>query len=131
MWDAYVHRPHTVFAGATGDVACDHYHRMPQDVALMKELGLRSYRFSISWPRVLPAGRGRPNAKGLGFYDRLVDHLLAAGIVPNGTLHHWDTPQALHERGGWVRRESVDWLADYARLMFEQLGDRVALWSTH
>lgn len=131
IWDRYVRRPYRVLGGATGDVACDHYHRMPQDVALMKELGLRSYRFSISWPRVLPEGLGRANAKGLGFYDRLVDQLLAAGIVPNATLHHWDTPQALDERGGWVSRESVDWFADYARLMFERLGDRVALWSTH
>jgi beta-glucosidase len=131
MWDHFVRKPYRVLGGATGNVACDHYHRMPEDVSLMKELGLRSYRFSISWPRVLPDGRGRPNAKGLGFYDRLVDHLLAAGIVPNATLHHWDTPQALHERGGWMRRESADWFADYARLMFERLGDRVALWSTH
>jgi beta-glucosidase len=131
IWDAYVHRPYRVLGGATGDVACDHYHRMPQDVALMKDLGLRSYRFSISWPRVLPDGRGKPNPKGLGFYDRLVDQLLAAGIVPNATLHHWDSPQTLQERGGWVNRESVDWFADYARLMFGRLGDRVALWSTH
>jgi len=131
IWDAYAHRPDTTLGGATGDVACDHYHHLVEDLALMKELGLRSYRFSISWPRVLPTGRGRPNPKGLAFYDRLVDGLLEAGIVPNTTLHHWDTPQALHERGGWARRECVDWFADYARLMFERLGDRVAFWSTH
>jgi len=131
IWDRFSHRPHTTQRGETGDVACDHYHRMPEDVALMKSLGLKTYRFSISWPRVLPRGRGRANAKGLDFYDRLVDQLLAADLLPNATLHHWDTPQALHDKGGWTRRSSADWFAEYAHLMFERLGDRVAYWSTH
>jgi beta-glucosidase len=112
-------------------VAGDHYHRMPEDVALMKELGLKTYRFSISWPRVLPEGRGPVNEKGLDFYDRLVDNLLAAGIVPNATLNHWDFPQALQDRGGWPNRDSTDWFADYAGVMFDRLDDRVAMWATH
>jgi beta-glucosidase len=115
----------------TGDVACDHYHRMPEDVALMKDLGLQSYRFSISWPRVLPEGRGRANPAGLDFYDRLVDALLEAGIAANATLNHWDLPQAIQDAGGWPDRGTVDWFGEYARLMFDRLGDRVAMWSTH
>ncbi len=97
----------------------------------MKELGLKSYRFSIAWTRVLPEGRGKINPKGIGFYDRLVDQLLQAAIVPNATLNHWDYPQALEEKGGWPNRDSADWFADYARVVFERLGDRVALWATH
>jgi beta-glucosidase len=131
IWDRFSHSPYRILGGDTGDVACDHYHRMPEDVALMKELGLKTYRFSISWPRVLPEGRGTVNDKGLDFYDRLVDNLLAAGIVPLATLNHWDFPQALQERGGWPNRDSADWFADYARVMFEKLGDRVPIWSTH
>lgn len=131
IWDRFCHSPHKILNGDTGDVACDHYHRMPEDVALMKELGLKSYRFSISWPRVLPEGCGTINAKGLGFYDRLVDNLLAAGIVPNATLNHWDFPQTLQDRGGWPNRDSADWFADYARVMFDKLGDRVPMWATH
>jgi beta-glucosidase len=131
IWDRFTHRPHTILNGDTGDVACDHYHRMTEDVALMKELRLKAYRFSISWPRVLPAGTGQANPQGLDFYDRLVDELLAAGIQPNATLNHWDLPQALQERGGWPHRDSADWFADYARLMFDRLGDRVAFWATH
>jgi beta-glucosidase len=131
IWDRFTHRPYRIFNGDTGDVACDHYHRMPEDVGLMKELGLKTYRFSISWPRVLPEGRGRVNQKGIDFYERLVDKLLAAGIVPNATLNHWDLPQVLQEQGGWPNRDSVEWFGDYARLMFERLGDRVALWATH
>jgi beta-glucosidase len=131
IWDHFTHRPYTISNGDTGDVACDHYHRMPEDVALMQEMGLKSYRFSVSWPRVLPQGRGQVNQKGLDFYDRLVDRLLAAGIVPNATLNHWDLPQAVQERGGWPVRDTADWFADYARLLFDRLGDRVAFWSTH
>jgi len=131
IWDRFVRRPCHVLNGDTGDVACDHYHRMPQDVALMKELGLQSYRFSISWPRVVPQGRGPVNEKGLDFYDQLVDHLLTAGILPNATLNHWDFPQALQEAGGWPNRDSADWFAEYARVVFDRLGDRVPLWSTH
>ena len=131
IWDRFVRRPFTVLDGHTGDIACDHYHRLPEDVALMQELGLQSYRFSISWPRVLPQGRGAANEKGLDFYDRLVDSLLAAGIRPNATLNHWDFPQALQDKGGWPNRDSIDWFADYARLVFDRLGDRVAMWATH
>jgi beta-glucosidase len=97
----------------------------------MKELGLQSYRFSVSWPRVLPEGRGRVNPAGLDFYDRLVDALLEAGIAPNATLNHWDLPQALQDAGGWPDRETVGWFADYARILFDRLGDRVPMWSTH
>lgn len=131
IWDRFCHQPYRIEAGDTGDVACDHYHRMPEDVALMKELGLRSYRFSISWPRVLPSGRGAVNERGMDFYQRLIDRLLEAGIVPNATLNHWDFPQALQEHGGWQNRDSAGWFADYAQLMFDRLGDRVPLWATH
>jgi beta-glucosidase len=131
VWDRFSHRKYTIRNGDTGDKACDHYHRMPKDVALMKSLGLQGYRFSISWSRVLPKGRGKVNPKGLAFYDRLVDSLLAAGIAPNATLNHWDLPQALEDLGGWPNRDSADWFADYARIMFDKLGDRVALWATH
>lgn len=131
IWDRFVRRPYNVLNDDTGDVSCDHYHLMPQDVALMKELGLQSYRFSISWPRVLPLGRGTINQKGLDFYDRLVDELLEAGIIPNATLNHWDYPQALQDLGGWPNRDSIDWFTDYARVVFDRLDDRVALWVTH
>ncbi len=131
IWDRFSHSPYRVLNGDTGDVTCDHYHRMPEDVAMMKDLGLKSYRFSISWPRVLPQGRGEINPKGLDFYDRLVDNLLAAGITPNATLNHWDFPQALQEQGGWPNRDSADWFVDYARIMFDKLGDRVPMWATH
>jgi beta-glucosidase len=131
IWDRFSHSPYRVLNGDTGDVACDHYHRMPEDVTLMKELGLKTYRFSVSWPRVLPEGRGAVNEKGLDFYDRLVDNLLAAGISPNATLNHWDFPQVLQEQGGWPNRDSVEWFADYARVMFDKLGDRVTMWATH
>jgi beta-glucosidase len=130
-WDRFVHKPYTVLNRDTGDVACDHYHRMPEDVSMMKNLGLKAYRFSISWPRVLPQGRGEINPKGLDFYDRLVDHLLAAGIQPFATLNHWDFPQLLQEAGGWLNRDCADWFTDYARLLFERLGDRIRMWSTH
>ena len=131
IWDHFVHRPYNILNDDTGDVACDHYHLMPEDVAMMKELGLQSYRFSISWPRVIPQGRGAVNEKGLDFYDRLVDNLLAADILPNVTLNHWDYPQALMEAGGWPNRDSVNWFVDYAQIMFDKLGDRVTMWSTH
>jgi beta-glucosidase len=131
IWDRYVHKPYNVLNGDMGDVACDHYHRMPEDVMIMKSLGLKAYRFSISWPRVLPKGRGETNPKGLDFYDRLVDHLLSAGIQPVANLDHWDFPQVLQDAGGWGNRDCTDWFADYARLMFERLGDRVKMWSTH
>jgi beta-glucosidase len=131
VWDRFTHRKFTIRNGETGDKACDHYRLMPKDVALMKDLGLKSYRFSVAWTRVIPEGRGKINPKGLGFYDRLVDKLLQAGIVPNVTLNHWDFPQKLQDLGGWSNRDSADWFADYARVVFGRLGDRVAMWATH
>jgi len=131
IWDRFSHRPYSIRNGDTGDVACDHYHRMPEDVALMKSLGLKAYRFSIAWSRVLPEGRGRVNPKGLDFYDRLVDELLGAGIAPTACLYHWDLPQAIQEQGGLGSRQVVDWFAEYADLMFKKLGDRVMRWGTH
>jgi beta-glucosidase len=129
-WDVFCKRPGAVFEGHSGDVACDHYHRYRDDVGLMRELGIAGYRFSVSWSRVLPEGRGARNEAGLAFYDRLVDALLEAGIQPFCTLFHWDLPQALQQRGGWVNRDIADWFADYASLLGERLGDRVKLWVT-
>lgn len=131
VWDAFVRRPYTVLDGSTGDVATDHYHRMDDDVELMRSMGLRAYRFSISWPRIVPEGRGPINGAGLDFYDRLVDALLAADLAPYVTLNHWDTPLALERTGGWTDRSTVDAFVDYATVMFERLGDRVAGWLTH
>ena len=107
--------------GDTGDVACDHYHRWKDDVALMRELGLKAYRFSVSWSRILPDGTGRVNRKGLDFYSRLVDALLENGIEPLLTLYHWDLPAALDDRGGWLNRDSADWFAEYAATMYRAL----------
>jgi len=131
VWDRFTHLSGRIENDDTGDTACDHYHHMKDDVALMKSLGLKGYRFSIAWTRVLPKGIGKVNLKGLDFYDRLVDELGKAGIQANVTLNHWDFPQALQERGGWPNRDSVGWFADYARIVFDRLGDRVALWATH
>ncbi len=111
-------------------MACDHYHRYREDVALMKQLGLQAYRFSISWPRLLPSGFGKVNPAGLDFYDRLVDTLLEAGIQPFVTLHHWDLPQALYEKGGWLNRDNLAYFADYAALLVKHLGDRIRHWAT-
>src|SRR6186713_3149442 len=116
IWDRFARSPGTIAGGETGDAACDHYHRWREDVALMKSLGLRAYRFSIAWPRVVPAGRGAVNQAGLDFYRRLVDHLLEAGIVPCATLYHWDLPQKLQDEGGWTRRDTAERFADYAAL---------------
>jgi beta-glucosidase len=130
IWHRFAHTPGRITGGDTGDVACDHYRRMNSDVALMKSLGLTAYRFSIAWGRVLPEGRGRVNAAGLGFYERLVDTLLAAGIRPMATLYHWDLPAALDDRGGWLNPDIADWFADYARVVWRALDDRVPLWAT-
>jgi len=130
IWDRFAHAPHHVVGGATGDVACDHYHRMPEDVALMQALGLGTYRFSVSWPRILPRGRGKVNKIGLDFYDRLVEELLSAGIVPTVNLFHWDLPQVLQDAGGWPNRDTSDWFAQYAHVVFNRLGDRVERWIT-
>jgi len=130
VWDSYCARPGAIWEGQSGAVACDHYHRWQEDVALMRQVGLKAYRFSIAWPRILPEGAGTVNPKGLGFYDRLVDELLAAGIQPWPTLFHWDYPQALFDRGGWLSPDSPGWFADYARVVVERLGDRVGHWLT-
>jgi beta-glucosidase len=130
IWDRFSHTPGKVENGDTGDVACDHYHRYQDDIALMRQLGLKAYRFSVSWPRVIPAGRGSINRAGLDFYDRLVDALLAANIEPFLTLYHWDLPQALHDAGGWESRETCHAFADYAALLAKRLGDRVKRWAT-
>ena len=125
IWDVFAHTPGRVTNGETGDVACDHYHRYRDDVALMAELGLDAYRFSVSWPRVLPEGTGQVNEAGLDFYDRLVDELLAHGITPHMTLYHWDLPQALEKAGGWPDRSTAAAFADYAAVVTRRLGDRV------
>ena len=131
IWDRFARAPGNVARGETGDVACDHYHRWREDVALMKSLGLRAYRFSIAWPRVLPLGRGAINQAGLDFYRRLVDELLESGIAPCATLYHWDLPQVLQDAGGWTRRDTAERFADYAAICLGALGDRVPLWITH
>jgi len=130
IWDDFCRLKDAIQDGSDGSVACDHYHRYREDVALMKQLGLKAYRFSIAWPRILPAGRGALNPKGLAFYDRLVDELLAAGIRPFVTLYHWDLPSALNALGGWTTRDSAGWFADYAAVVVHALGDRVKDWIT-
>ncbi|MEU6171527.1 GH1 family beta-glucosidase [Streptantibioticus parmotrematis] len=130
IWDTFCRVPGAIDRGDTGDVACDHYHRWPQDIALLKELGITAYRFSIAWPRVLPQGTGAVNRAGLDFYDRLVDGLLEAGITPYATLYHWDLPQALQDRGGWPHRETAEHLGEYAGVVGRALGDRVREWAT-
>jgi beta-glucosidase len=130
IWQRFSHTPGLVRDGDTGDVACDHYRRFAEDVRLMRELGLTAYRFSVSWGRVLPEGKGRVNERGLDFYRRLVDALLANGIQPCVTLYHWDLPAALDDRGGWLNPDVADWFADYASVMFRALDDRVEMWAT-
>ncbi|MDC7220454.1 MAG: GH1 family beta-glucosidase [Spirochaetales bacterium] len=130
-WDVFSRLPGKVRNGDTGDVACDHYHRYKEDVALMKELGLKHYRFSVAWPRILPEGEGEVNQKGLDFYSDLVDELLAAGIEPLITLFHWDLPQALQDKyEGWGSRRTAELFADYTRIVVRHLGDRVKRWAT-
>ena len=130
IWDRFAHTPGRILNGDTGDVAADHYHRYREDVALMGELGLNAYRFSIAWPRLQPDGSGPLSADGLGFYERLVDELLGAGIRPWVTLYHWDLPQALEDAGGWPIRDTALRFADYAVAVHERLADRVADWTT-
>lgn len=129
-WHRYSHTPGKIVADHHGDVACDHYRRFLDDVRLMRELGIRAYRFSIGWSRVLPQGTGKPNSAGLDFYKRLVDSLLDHGIEPMVTLHHWDLPQALADRGGWVDPQSPNWFVEFAQLMYRTLGDLVPKWAT-
>jgi beta-glucosidase len=129
VWDTFTAEPGRIADGSSGEVACDHYHRYREDIALMAQLGLDSYRLSIAWPRIQPDGTGPANPAGLGFYDRLIDELLAAGIRPMATLFHWDLPQALQDRGGWSERETAERLGDYAALLGERFADRIALWA--
>ncbi len=130
IWDTFSHEPDRIADGSTGDVTCDHYHQYAADVALMAELGLRAYRFSIAWPRIQPTGAGPANPEGLAFYDRLVDSLLSHGIEPAATLYHWDLPQALQDAGGWQNRDTAARFGEYADAVATALGDRVKLWMT-
>jgi beta-glucosidase len=125
IWDTFAKLPGKIRDGANADIADDHYHLYKEDVALMKALGAKTYRFSIAWPRIFPEGRGTPNLKGLAFYQRLIDELLANGIEPYATLYHWDLPQALQDRGGWQSRDTAQAFADYAGYVARQIGDRV------
>ena len=130
IWDTFAAQPGAIIDGSNADRACDHFHLVERDLDLVQSLGVKSYRFSVAWPRVLPEGRGAVNTKGLDFYDRLVDGLAARGIRAVATLYHWDLPQALEDAGGWERRESADWFADYGQVVFTALGDRVDRWVT-
>jgi len=130
VWDMMCRQPNRIYDGNTGAVACDHYHRYREDVALMRQIGLQAYRLSVSWPRVIPGGAGSVNEKGLDFYDRLVDELLDAGVSPWVTLFHWDYPYELFCRGGWLNPDSPKWFSDYARVVVDRLSDRVGHWMT-
>jgi beta-galactosidase len=131
IWDAFAHTPGKVAHGHTGDTACDHYHRFEEDIALMRQLGVNAYRFSIAWPRIQPQGRGPANPQGIAFYNRLIDSLLAAGITPFVTLYHWDLPLTLQlEQDGWLQRKTAEDFAQYARCCFDAFGDRVKHWIT-
>lgn len=130
VWDMLCRKEGAIWQGQNGDTACDHYHRFREDVGLMKQLGLKAYRFSIAWPRVMPDGTGKANPKGLAFYDQLVDALVEAGITPYVTLFHWDYPYELYCRGGWLNADSPDWFADYTRVVVDRLSDRVQHWLT-
>lgn len=131
IWDRFSATPGKVRNGETGAIACDFYHRYADDIRLMQELGLRAFRFSIAWPRILPDGIGTVNQRGLDFYDRMVDELLARGIQPFATLYHWDLPQRIEDRGGWTSRETVDAFVEYVDVVTRRLGDRVGHWITH
>lgn len=131
IWDRFTHQTYKIQNGDHGDIACDHYHLVEDDLTMMRDLGVKAYRFSTAWSRILPGGRGAVNPKGLDFYDRLVDRLTEFGIKPVCTLYHWDLPQALQDQGGWANRDITDWFAEYARVMFDRLGDRVSYWVTH
>ena len=130
IWDVFCDTPGKVAGGDTGEVAIDHYQRYPQDVELMADLGLQAYRFSISWPRIVPQGTGKVEQRGLDFYSRLIDSLLEKDIMPLATLYHWDLPAVLEEKGGWTNRDSASWFADYAAVVHEALSDRVKMWAT-
>src|SRR5690606_38553401 len=127
-WDTFTQRKGKIKHGDRADVACDFYHRYQEDLALVKQMHIPNFRFSLSWPRILPAGTGTPNGKGLDFYDRLIDHCLAKGITPWVTLYHWDLPQVLEEKGGWTNRAVLSWLTEYAACAATRYGDRVKRW---
>ena len=130
IWDIYCRQPGKIFGGHTGDMACDHYHRYREDIGIMKQIGISAYRFSISWARILPQGQGTVNEEGIAFYNRLIDELITNGIEPYITLFHWDYPYALYQRGGWMNPDSVNWFAEYARLVTERFSDRVRYFIT-
>lgn len=130
VWDTFCHTPGKIYENQTGDVACDFYHRYEEDIAIMHGLGIRAYRFSLSWPRILPEGTGKVNEEGIAFYNRVIDCLLKHGIEPYITLYHWDYPQALQDRGGWVNPESVNWFAEYAAVVSDAFSDRVTKFIT-
>ncbi|MDZ7672651.1 MAG: GH1 family beta-glucosidase [Halanaerobiales bacterium] len=131
IWDRFTHQKGNILNNDTGDIACDHYNRYKQDVQLMKEIGLDSYRFSVSWPRIFPKGKGKINQKGIDFYKRLTDELLKNGIKPTATLYHWDLPQVLQENGGWANRDTVKYYHEYAMKFIEQFEGRIDTWITH
>jgi beta-glucosidase len=131
IWDSFSHVPGNIISDDNGDIACDHYHRYKEDVHLMKELGIKSYRFSIAWARILPDGRGQVNQAGIDFYNRLIDSLIEAGVEPMVTLYHWDLPQALQEEGGWSDASIIEAFVEYAKIAFDTFGDRVKKWITH
>ena len=130
IWDVFTKEDGRIKDGSSGDVACDSYHKYKEDVQLLVNLGLNSYRFSISWARILPNGVGERNPLGIAYYNNLIDELLAAGITPAVTLYHWDIPQALQEHGGWLNSSVSDWFEEYARVCYEEFGDRVKFWIT-
>ena len=131
IWDRFCTIPGKILNGDRGDLSCDHYHRCDEDIGLMKEIGLKAYRFSVAWPRIFPQGGGKVNKAGLDFYNRLVDGLLDADIDPFLTLYHWDLPQTLQEKGGWGNRDTVNYFVDYVGEVYRSLGDRVFRWTTH
>lgn len=130
IWDTFSAVPGKVAGGDTPDVACDYYHRYPEQLALIKELGFQSHRFSFSWSRILPDGTGKPNPKGLDFYKRAIDEMLRLGLTPNATMYHWDLPQALEDRGGFLNRDIASWFGEYADVLLRNFGDVVPLWTT-
>ena len=130
IWDVFAAKPGKTHNGVTPAIACDSYHRFDRDLASMKALGVNSYRFSISWSRVLPQGVGQLNDKGMDYYKRVIEELNKNGIIPNDTLYHWDLPQVLEDKGGWVNRDSIEWFGEYAHKMFTAFGDVVPMWST-
>lgn len=130
IWDTFCQQKDRIANGDTGDIACDHYHRFAEDIALMRDIGVKAYRFSVAWPRLLPTGRGHFNEPGAAFYDRLIDGLLEAGIEPWLCMYHWDLPQALDDEGGWLSRDAAGWFADYATLVARRYGDRVKRFAT-